>query len=201
VLAVDDLWVTGPRQAQARETHGMKVILVRHAMPMTSASRPPSMWPLSPVGRAASAALSGRLPDRAVWLSSPERKAVETLALASSSHGPATVRDERFREVSRPGEPFDDEAPARRRAWVEGRLDERHDGWETPEQAAKRFQAAVLDHASRQPLVIATHGMVLAAWLVSIKHVQPGRPAGELWSRLAFPDIVEVFLPEAPTTP
>jgi broad specificity phosphatase PhoE len=179
----------------------VEVVLIRHAMPMVTAPGPPSEWPLSPAGRAASAVLGERLPQGAVWLSSTERKAVETLALARSGGGVATVRDERFGEVARPGEPFDDDVRDRRRAWVEGRLDERHHGWETLEQAAERFQAAVASYASGQPLVISTHGMVLTAWLISVGYVAAGGPGGELWSRLAFPDIIELSLPNTPRAP
>lgn len=54
----------------------------------------------------------------------------------------------------------------RRMAWVEGRLDERHEGWETPQVTAHRFAAAVADHAvPGTPLVVASHGMAITAWL------------------------------------
>jgi broad specificity phosphatase PhoE len=177
----------------------MQVILIRHAMPTVNASQPPNEWPLSPAGRAAYAALGRVLPDRAAWLSSTERKAVETLALARSNQAADMVQDDRFDEVVRPGEPFDDDVHDRRLAWVEGRPDKRHHGWESPEHGAERFQTAVSEQKSAEPLVIATHGMVLTAWLVSIGHVQPGRPAGAFWSRLAFPDVIRVSLPDAPT--
>ena len=87
-------------------------------------------------------------------------------------------------------------------AWVEGRLDGRHEGWESPEVAAARFHDGVLAHATGGPLVIGTHGMVLTAWLVSIGRLAPGPAAGEFWSGLRFPDVVaaSVRLPDAPRT-
>ncbi|GAB3742358.1 histidine phosphatase family protein [Microlunatus parietis] len=91
-------------------------------------------------------------------------------------------------EVVRPGEPFDDDHRARRLAWVIGRPDGRHRGWETPEQAAARFQAGLDDLPGE--VVVATHGMVLTAWLVARGVVAAGTEAGSFWTGLAFPDVV-----------
>lgn len=57
-----------------RRTAPALLVLIRHAMPIATATRPPSLWPLAPVGRAASTALGGRLPDRVVWLSSTNER-------------------------------------------------------------------------------------------------------------------------------
>lgn len=171
-------------------------MLVRHAQAAAGAEQAPGDWPLSPAGRVAAAALGPELPDRAVWLSSPERKAVETLTLVVPGGARELVQDARFGEIRRPEEPFDDAFRARRRAWVEGRPDERHQGWESLEEAGARFHAAVLDRrADPDPLVIATHGLVLTAWLVRLGKVEPGGPAGAFWSALAFPDLIRVGIP------
>jgi broad specificity phosphatase PhoE len=175
----------------------MRVVLVRHAQPAATADRPPAAWALSCAGRAAAADLRTVLPGDGRWVCSPERKAVETLQIAAqSSDEPVITTDPGFGEVRRPVEPFDEDVHARRRAWVENRLDIRHAGWETPEGAAERFADAVARHASARPLVIGTHGMVLTAWLVLIGRVEAGRPAGDLWSGLRFPDAVLVETPE-----
>lgn len=154
-------------------------------------------WPLSAAGRSAARRLSHALPDGAVLVSSPEVKAVQTLEEAS---GTRPLVDARFREVCRPGEPLNGEFRERRRAWVESRLDDRHPGWETPDEAAARLQAGVDGYPS-QDVVVATHGMVMVAWLVSIGHVPAGDAAGDRWSSLAFPDLVTVTVAGAAPSP
>ncbi len=100
----------------------------------------------------------------------------------------------RFNEVQR-DEPFDNDFRSRRRAWVEGKLDDRHAGWETPEEAASRFDEAVREYGERgERLVIGSHGMVITAWLVHAGLLQPGVAAGRFWEALAFPELVEVDL-------
>jgi broad specificity phosphatase PhoE len=170
----------------------VKVTLVRHAMPLVSAALDPASWPLSPEGRRAAGSLREGLPaDAGLWLASRELKALETLqCLAPDGHRPI-LRDPRFDEVQR-DEPFDDEFPSRRRAWVEGELDARHAGWETPWEAGVRFDEAVRSHAEQGPLLVCSHGMVMTAWLVHRGVVQPGSTAGRFWDALAFPDLVEV---------
>lgn len=165
-----------------------RVHLVRHAAPTARSDVDPAKWPLSKSGRTAAGRLAPSLPPAAFLLSSTEVKAIETLTLASGSR---PVADERFCEVRRPGEPFDDDVISRRRAWVEACLDERHAGWETPGQAAARFADGV--HAyPHHDLVVATHGMVMTAWLVSIGALLEGTPAAERWAALQFPDLVVV---------
>ena len=73
-------------------------------------------------------------------------------------------------------------------------LDARHTGWEPATEAAGRFDAAVRDHAGGHDLVVATHGMVLTAWLVATGHVTPGARAGDFWTGLHLPDVVTVDL-------
>lgn len=70
-------------------------------------------------------------------------------------------------------------------------LDIRHEGWERPDQAAQRF-AAGLDALDGDVVVVATHGMVLTAWLQSIGVVGPGEEAAVFWSRLELPDLIDV---------
>jgi broad specificity phosphatase PhoE len=104
--------------------------------------------------------------------------------------GAEIVEDARFCEVARPGEPFDDDVLDRRRAWVEGRLDRRHDDWELPGEAAERFHRGVMNYDRSDPIVIATHGMVLTAWLVAIGEVSSGRPAGGFWRSMTLPLVI-----------
>ncbi len=143
----------------------MTLVLVRHAEPAVSPREDPRLWPLSPIGREAASQLHDRLPRTSRWISSTERNAYETLFYAGHS-GIAVAQDRRFDEVRR-DEPFDSDSNTRRRAWVQGRLDEGHAGWESPQEAAERVELAVREYAADAgALVVATHGMVLTAWLV-----------------------------------
>lgn len=97
--------------------------------------------------------------------------------------GVAITQDARFGEVRRT-EPFDEDFKARRRAWVEGHLDERHEDWQSPWDAATRFDLAVSEHSARGDLlVIASHGMVLTAWLAHIGLVAAGQAASHYRER------------------
>jgi broad specificity phosphatase PhoE len=169
----------------------MTLILVRHAEPDVRPDQDPREWVLSTAGRRAASALAARLPTDATWVSSTERKAWETLRCATAEQV-EVVHDPGFDEVLR-DEPFDDGFRARRLAWVTGLLDSRHAGWETPAETAARFDLAVGRHAeSDRPLVVASHGMAMTAWLLHQGHLGDAGAAGEFWTRLAFPDVVRV---------
>lgn len=135
--------------------------------------------------------MSRSVPPGVLVLSSGERKAIQTARLAT---GREPRQDSRFGEVAKPGEPHDELFRARRGAWVRGESDERHRGWETPADAALRFSQAVEEHPG-EDLLIATHGMVMVAWLVSIGWLGAGRAAEEFWAALTFPDLVAVETP------
>lgn len=170
----------------------MRIFLVRHAQPQVSPAADPRDWPLSGPGRSAARYLRGRLPVAGLWVASTEVKAFETLSCAKPDEAIVITTDERFDEVNRL-EPFDGDVTARRRAWVDDRLDERHSGWETPLEAAERFEAAVRDHSALgSPLVIGSHGMVLTAWLVHVRGAVNRQAAGAFWEAMAFPYVTEL---------
>lgn len=169
----------------------MRVVLVRHAEPEVMPDVDPRRWRLSEAGRIAARTLGARLPAHAVLVSGTEPKAYETLTCAA---GPdvAVAQHPGFDEVDR-NEPFDADYRARRMAWVQGRLDERHAGWETPHETAIRFDQAIALHATAgSPLVVASHGMAITAWLVYERRLLVLRDAGRFWSAMAFPDVIEV---------
>ncbi|SDR91447.1 histidine phosphatase family protein [Microlunatus soli] len=166
------------------------VILIRHAAPVASGDVAPSEWPLSDAGCRAAEALIGRIPLGAVLASSAERKAVRTLSIAAGVDAAELIIDSRFGEVLRPGEPFDDAVADRRRAWIEGRPDERHLGWESRSEAAARF-AAGLEAIDGDQVVVASHGMIITSWLMAIG-VVPAASAGDYWAALRFPELIEV---------
>lgn len=169
----------------------MTLVLVRHAEPAVSPRQNPRLWPLSTSGREAARQLHAHLPRSGRWLSSTERKAYATL-LYAGHHRIHVHKDARFDEVQR-DEPFDHDFKIRRLAWIQGRLDERHVDWESPEEAAKRFQLAVSEHAAAaEALVVATHGMVLTAWLVHGRQWLPPAKAGSFWEQMRFPQVIRV---------
>lgn len=169
----------------------MTVLLVRHAEPEVVPGLDPRRWALSKAGRIAAAHLGPRLPSHGVWVSSTETKAYQTLSYAAGADV-EIAQDSGFDEVRRE-EPFDEGFRARRLAWVAGRLDQRHAGWETPTEVAARFDRAVTAHATPSaPLVIASHGMALTAWLVHARGQVPQREAARFWEALAFPDVIDI---------
>lgn len=172
-----------------------RIHLLRHAMPDTAPELAPSDWALTWSGRDAARAMGRRLPQGVTVLSSAERKAIETARCAT---GREPLIDPRFGEVERSGEPFDDEARERRGAWIRGEPDARHELWESTTEAARRFAAGVADQGAEDDLLIATHGMVMVAWLVSIGQVDAGPAAEEYWASLAFPALITVTASPAP---
>lgn len=109
-------------------------------MPSPSPAAAPRSWPLSEEGRRDAERLRSRVrDDHRLWLSSEERKAVETLECLCPHTIRRVAQDARFNEVVRV-EPFDDAFRSRRRAWVEGELDERHVGWESPPDGGRSFR-------------------------------------------------------------
>ncbi|WP_166983528.1 histidine phosphatase family protein [Paramicrobacterium fandaimingii] len=170
-----------------------RILLLRHAMPDASLDASPDAWPLSDDGAAAASRLFGRLPTNGVLASSPELKARQTLERAPGTQTDIVV-DSRFAEVRRPDEPFDDGFRDRRFTWIVGHPCPLHEHWETPEAAASRFQAGI-NAIDGESIVVASHGMVLTAWLIAVGVVRPGHEAGRFWSALSMPDLVEVTVP------
>jgi 2,3-bisphosphoglycerate-dependent phosphoglycerate mutase len=160
------------------------LILVRHAMPAAGPDLPPSEWPLSPEGVAAAAALRELLPRDARLVASSEQKAWQTLGGSGVADDPVG-RDRRFREIDRVTEPWADDFRARRAEYVAGAS---HPGWEPQADVARRFAEGVATHVDGpRPLVIASHGMAMTVWLVSVG-VVAGADAEAFWQALRFPD-------------
>ena len=154
-------------------------------MPQATADIDPTRWPLSAEGAAACAL---ELPAGARIMASDERKAIETVSLASGCRD--IIIDADFGEVRRV-ESFDAGFSERRRAWIRGSLDERHVGWETPDAVALRVLSALKRHCA-DTMVVGTHGMALTAWLVHMRLLGAGESAARYWERLEFPHVVLV---------
>jgi broad specificity phosphatase PhoE len=157
------------------------LILVRHAMPAAAPEVAPTEWPLSAEGIRAALALRELLPRDSRLIASTEPKAWQTLGDVTD-----VVRDARFREIDRPDEPWSDDFRERRAEYVAG---ETHPGWEQHADVADRFGAGVAGHydGGFRGVVIATHGMAMTTWLVSIGAVERDEAAG-FWRGLRFPD-------------
>jgi len=159
------------------------LLLVRHAMPDASPEVPSGEWPLTPAGRAAASSLVDALPAGALLVASDERKAWETLGAGS------VPRDPRFGEVRR-DEGWSDDFRTVRGRYVAG---EALPGWEPQADVVARFGAGLDSWRARADgaLVVATHGMAMTVWLVSVGRVPVGE-AEAFWSGLGFPDVVRV---------
>ena len=167
----------------------MTLILVRHALPAFGPDVPPDEWPLSDEGLAAARALVAHLPSEARLVASTEPKAYQTLEPAG-----AVLRDPRFGEVRREGEPWDGPFRELRRSYVSGAD---HPGWEPRVVVAARFDAGVREYlavAGERPLVVATHGMAMTVW-ISMRFGLPD--PGQFWADLRFPDALAIDLANA----
>lgn len=91
-----------------------RITFVRHAMPAVDPASDPGEWQLSAAGRAAAMKLHLRADDSVV--SSPERKALQTIALATGRPEESVPTDARFGEVGRT-EPVHDDFRSTRQAW------------------------------------------------------------------------------------
>lgn len=156
-------------------------------MPQVEPAISPGAWALSDSGISAATEHPLQITGATV-VSSPERKAVQTTALMSGRDEDAVGVDPRFREVDRV-ERVHHGFRVARAAWIAGRLDERHEGWETPDAAARRFHDGLLAHSAGH-LVVGTHGMVLVAWMIARGLIAPGDEAVTFWEGLRFPDVI-----------
>ena len=162
------------------------LILIRHAAPAQDPDVPPPQWSLSDEGRAAARALAGKLKHLTpvAVVSSPETKALETVRILTEGLGLEVATDPAFAELHRPRWPFSDTATFEAR--VAKLLENPHlsiEGAEPAGEAAARFSEGLFRHAAR-PLMVGSHGTILAAYL----GLQTGRHDAELWKSLHLPE-------------
>jgi broad specificity phosphatase PhoE len=166
--------------------------LVRHGRPLVDRSRPAHEWPLDPAYTDDVRALRPRLPDGAVWFSSPEPKAIGTAALLTED--PVPVVDA-LREMARENTDWiEDFELVVRRCFAHPDLPA-YDGWEPLADCERRVTGAVrtlvADHPGRD-LVLVGHG---TAWTVLVASLTGQRPDLDRWAALAMPDLIEVAAP------
>lgn len=163
------------------------ITFVRHSMAVSDASRHPTEWELDAAGRTAAHELAGRLevaPAIGALVSSTEPKALGTAEAIAARWDAGVVPDDRLREASRPWVGPGYRGVAHR--YLRG---EAIDGWEPHDDVAARAAAAVDDAiaaAGGRPVVVVTHGLVLAVHLRAA--LGSDFDAESFWSCLAFPD-------------
>ena len=170
------------------QAHRPALILVRHAVPIQDPAVPPPQWQLSDDGRIAARALAGRLKhlNPQAVVSSPEAKAVETMAILCEDLGMSVEIDTAFAELHRPRWPFSDTASFEARVIRLLELPgDSIEGAEPAGEAAARFAAGLARYPSR-PLMIGTHGTILAAYLSRVSGLDPAA----LWQSLRLPEAV-----------
>lgn len=168
------------------QAHRPALILIRHAAPAQDPNVPPPQWPLSDEGRTAARALAAKLKHLApaAVVSSPEIKVLETVQILTEGFGLEVATDPAFAELHRPNWPFSDTATFEAR--VACLLENPHlsiEGAEPAGEAAARFSEGLFRHAAR-PLMVGTHGTILAAYL----GLETGRCDAELWKSLRLPE-------------
>lgn len=174
-----------------------RIHLVRHGRPEVEQDRPAAAWHLAPdaVEDVQRLRLSGRLPERARWLSSPEPKARETAALLTD--GPVEVVDGFAEQVRLHGGWVPDLAAVRRQAFARPK-DSVHEGWEPLATTARRVDTATREVLTRHPeedLVIVGHGTAFALLAAALTH---RRPDPEMPEAMGFPDVVTIELRRRP---
>jgi broad specificity phosphatase PhoE len=143
----------------------------------------PETWGLADGGsddaRRLGLTLRTTIADRA-WTvaSSTEPKAVETAAALGFG---AARTDQRFGEVGRPWYDDQQEFEDAARRYLTGGL---VSGWESLDDAAARFDAAV-DALGGHGAVVVSHGTIMSAWL---GRLIPGLDAIRFWANLEMPD-------------
>ena len=161
----------------------MPIVLVRHAEPLMAGETPVAEWPLTEKGRNDATVLGTSLADRstgAIVLTSPERRARETAALALPLTV-AGVRDQ-LSEVKKPWYASTEEHTSAVVKYLKGDVVE---GWERREDVISRIAQLKSDLGSSESLVLVSHGLLLTAWL---DHDIGLNDPLSFWINLTMPD-------------
>jgi broad specificity phosphatase PhoE len=171
-----------------------RVHLVRHGRSTQDWGRPPHEWGLDPRGHEDVDALrrSGRLPERAVWFSSPETKALETARRLTEA--PVTVVPE-LREHERHCTTWIADFPSVVRRAFDQPDEPAYPGWEPLTRARDRLMSvvpALLAAHAEEEVVLVGHG---TAWTLLASELTGTPPDLGAWSRLRMPDLWVLELP------
>lgn len=165
------------------------LLLVRHAEPRAAGETPAAGRPLTDKGRrdarALGTSLAGRWSNASV-LSSPERRARETAALAFPG-AVAGVRDH-LNEVNKPWYASGEEHAVAVAGYLKG---DELTGWERRADVISRLTQLRDAFGSSERLVLVTHGLLLTTW---VDHETRLDDPMSFWSDLRMPDAWELTL-------
>lgn len=175
----------------------LRVVLVKHALPVFDPSRPAREWRLGKEGEAQSRRLADRLrafsPLRLI--ASPEPKACETGQVVAAELDLPITSVEGLQELDRPVMPMMLKAEYERvNAAIFADFDRPVLGVESARGALARFSAALggqLAQTTEQTLVVITHGTVISLFACAHNGLDP---LG-LWKRLSCPSFVVMEVP------
>ncbi|WP_244932276.1 histidine phosphatase family protein [Nocardioides sp. W7] len=169
----------------------MTLFLVRHGRPVVDPATPAASWELDPAGFDDVWALRDRLPQGAVWFTSPQPKAVETCQLLTDDE--VGIVDG-LREHQRGAAWVDDLPAAVRRAFAEPDVPA-VPGWEPLAVLRVRVVTAVQSirhvHADRD-VVLVGHA---TAWTVVAAALTGAEPDLDRWADLGMPDLLTLSEP------
>ena len=169
----------------------MALHLVRHGRSTPRPGVPAHEWDLDPAGFDDVWALreSGRLPDRAVWFTSPEPKAIATAQLLHEGEI-GVVLD--LREHLRDSTDWLADFPGTvARAFAEPEKPA-YDGWEPLAACRDRIVRAVegiLSAHADEDVVLVGHG---TAWTLLVAELTGQPPDLERWRAMSMPDLLVV---------
>lgn len=163
----------------------MLIYLIRHAETQISPTEPAAIWPLTERGRQQAEAIAA-LPFwpavRAIY-SSPEEKALATVAPAAERYGLPVTPIAGLAELERPAGLVPDYLGAVAACFAEP--DRSVNGWEPAAQVQRRMLAALQQLPGDGPVAIASHGLAFALLLAGLA----GRPVPTLpeWRAILMP--------------
>jgi len=171
--------------------------LVRHGRSLPRPGVPAHEWELDPAGFDDVWALreSGRLPQRAVWFTSPEPKAIATAQLLHEGEV-GVVLD--LREHLRDTTDWLEDFPGTVERAFAAPDEPAYVGWEPlaacRERVARAVDGILAAHAEEE-VVLVGHG---TAWTLLVAELTGEAPDLERWRTMAMPDLLVVSTAAAP---
>lgn len=170
---------------------GPRLVLVRHALPVSDPSAHPVDWVLDERAREDCVLLAHALRDleQPFIRTSPEPKARQTADILGMRLGAWPEDDAGFGEVRRPAACADDHV-ARVTTYLSG---EPLPGWERSSDALSRFGAAIARaraSAAGRDVIVVSHGVVLTLYVEALRR---GDPVA-FWQSLPLPCAFEADL-------
>ena len=169
----------------------MALHLVRHGRSLPRPGVPAHEWELDPAGFDDVWALreSGRLPQRAVWFTSPEPKAIATAQLLHEGEvGVVLDLREHLRDTT---DWLEDFPGTVERAFARPE-EPAYDGWEPlaacRDRVVRAAQGILAAHGDEE-IVLVGHG---TAWTLLVAELTGGAADLDRWRSLAMPDLLVV---------